>query len=95
MAAGKLYVVGTPIGNRGDLSPRARETFAAADWQGILAVSGKRRGPVTVDVACTNLPWLFDQVLASDGAIELIGPTDVLGTYAAYASSLLADPPQS
>ena len=31
MAAGKLYVVGTPIGNRGDLSPRARETFAAAD----------------------------------------------------------------
>ena len=31
IAAGKLDVVGTPIGNRGDLSPRARETFAAAD----------------------------------------------------------------
>lgn len=73
----------------------SREALAAADWQGILAVSGKRRGPVTVDVACTNLPWLFDQVLASDGAIELIGPADVLGTYAAYASSLVADPPQS
>ena len=28
---GKLYVVGTPIGNLGDLSPRVGETFAAAD----------------------------------------------------------------
>lgn len=28
---GKLYVVGTPIGNLGDLSPRAGEAFAAAD----------------------------------------------------------------
>lgn len=67
----------------------SRDAFAAADWQGILAVSGKRRGPVTVDVACTNLPWLFDQVLASDGAIELMGPRDVLDQYAAYARSLL------
>lgn len=28
---GKLYVVGTPIGNLGDLSPRVGEAFAAAD----------------------------------------------------------------
>ncbi len=28
---GKLYVVGTPIGNLGDLSPRAAETFSTAD----------------------------------------------------------------
>lgn len=28
---GVLYVVATPIGNRGDLSPRAREVLAAAD----------------------------------------------------------------
>lgn len=28
---GRLYVVGTPIGNLGDLSPRAAETFRAAD----------------------------------------------------------------
>jgi len=26
---GKLYVVGTPIGNLGDLSPRVGEAFAA------------------------------------------------------------------
>lgn len=28
---GKLYVVGTPIGNLGDLSPRAAEAFSSAD----------------------------------------------------------------
>ena len=30
--AGTLYLVGTPIGNLGDLSPRAAETLAAADF---------------------------------------------------------------
>ncbi|MBR5501876.1 MAG: 16S rRNA (cytidine(1402)-2'-O)-methyltransferase [Oscillospiraceae bacterium] len=30
--AGKLYVVATPIGNLGDLSPRAAETLAAVDF---------------------------------------------------------------
>jgi 16S rRNA (cytidine1402-2'-O)-methyltransferase len=30
VAAGRLYVVATPIGNLGDLSPRARESLAAA-----------------------------------------------------------------
>lgn len=29
---GALYVVGTPIGNLGDFSPRARETLAEADF---------------------------------------------------------------
>ncbi|MEY8440657.1 16S rRNA (cytidine(1402)-2'-O)-methyltransferase [Anaerotruncus colihominis] len=30
--AGKLYVVGTPIGNLGDLSPRAADTLRAVDF---------------------------------------------------------------
>ena len=30
--AGILYLVGTPIGNLGDISPRCRETLAAADF---------------------------------------------------------------
>ena len=30
-AAGVLYVVGTPIGHLGDLSPRARELLIAVD----------------------------------------------------------------
>ena len=29
---GKLYVVGTPIGNLGDLSPRAVETLERCDF---------------------------------------------------------------
>ncbi len=29
---GTLYIVGTPIGNLGDLSPRAAETLAAVDF---------------------------------------------------------------
>ena len=29
---GALYVVGTPIGNLGDFSPRAAETLAGADF---------------------------------------------------------------
>lgn len=29
---GKLYLVGTPIGNLGDLSPRAKEALSAADF---------------------------------------------------------------
>ncbi|HBN38019.1 MAG TPA: 16S rRNA (cytidine(1402)-2'-O)-methyltransferase, partial [Ruminococcaceae bacterium] len=30
--SGKLYVVGTPIGNLGDLSPRAVETLERVDF---------------------------------------------------------------
>ena len=30
--SGKLYLVGTPIGNLGDLSPRAQETLREADF---------------------------------------------------------------
>lgn len=32
LQAGSLYLVGTPLGNLGDLSPRALVTLAKADW---------------------------------------------------------------
>lgn len=40
--SGTLWIVATPLGNLGDLSPRARETLAEAD--GILAEDTRRAG---------------------------------------------------
>jgi 16S rRNA (cytidine1402-2'-O)-methyltransferase len=42
MGAGTLWIVGTPIGNLGDLSARARETLAAVDL--VVAEDTRRTG---------------------------------------------------
>ena len=42
LSSGRLWVVATPLGNPGDLSPRARETLAAVD--GVLAEDTRRAG---------------------------------------------------
>lgn len=57
-ARGALLVVATPIGNLGDLSPRARDVLASADLllaedtrhtRQLLAACGIERGPGTVE----------------------------------------------
>ncbi len=42
LSSGRLWVVATPLGNPGDLSPRARETLSAVD--GVLAEDTRRAG---------------------------------------------------
>jgi 16S rRNA (cytidine1402-2'-O)-methyltransferase len=69
---GTLFVVGTPIGNLGDIAPRARETLAAVDL--IAAEDTRRTGRLLAHLELTDRPMLSffegnerertDQVLA-------------------------------
>lgn len=72
---GRLYVVGTPIGNLGDLSPRAVEAFRAADavccedtrvTGKLLAAAGVSRPLVRADenVIARRAPELVERMLA-------------------------------
>lgn len=74
---GCLYVVGTPIGNLGDLSPRAAEAFRAADaiccedtrvTSKLLAHLGISRTLVRCDenVIASRAPELVDRMLAGE-----------------------------
>lgn len=74
---GKLYVVGTPIGNLGDLSPRAAEAFSAADavlcedtrvTSKLLAHLGISKPLVRCDenVIATKAQGLVDRLLAGE-----------------------------
>ena len=53
---GALYVVGTPIGNLGDFSPRARETLAQADF---IAAEDTRDHTLSLHDALPILLWLY------------------------------------
>lgn len=76
-ATGRLYVVGTPIGNLGDLSPRAIEAFEAADTiccedtrvtAKLLAHAGVSRPLIRCDenVIKDRVPALIDRMLAGE-----------------------------
>lgn len=55
-AAGALYVVGTPIGNRDDLSPRARRVLAAVDR--IACEDTRRSGLLLQQLGLSGRPLL-------------------------------------
>lgn len=76
-AAGKLYVVGTPIGNLGDLSPRAAQALSEADavccedtrvTGKILAHIGQRKPLVRCDenVIAARAAGLVERMLAGE-----------------------------
>ena len=77
MAAGRLLVVGTPIGNLGDLSPRAAEALRTADVvvaedtrvaARLLRFIGARRPTVSFNEhnAADRLPGLLARLAAGD-----------------------------
>ena len=49
---GTLHIVSTPIGNLGDLSDRAKETFASADL--VVAEDTRRTGRLLQHIECTK-----------------------------------------
>ena len=74
---GKLFMVGTPIGNLGDLSPRAVEAFRAADTVccedtrvtgKLLSAAGMSRPLIRCDenVIAGRAPSLVDRMLAGE-----------------------------
>lgn len=74
---GKLFIVGTPIGNLGDLSPRAVEAFRAADTVccedtrvtgKLLSAAGMSRPLIRCDenVIAGRAPSLVDRMLAGE-----------------------------
>ena len=58
MNAGRLLIVGTPIGNLSDLSPRAREALAAAD---LIAAEDTRRTGLLLQHLGLKKPFLSYQ----------------------------------
>lgn len=73
MAEGALVLVGTPIGNLGDLSPRAAEALRGAD---VIACEDTRRtGKLLAHLAADPRPpfRVFDDHAGDDVVDELVG----------------------
>lgn len=62
-AAGTLVLVGTPLGNRGDLSPRAREAIVTAD----LLLCEDTRSPIRLLGDEVQLPPRISCFVANEG----------------------------
>ena len=95
---GKLYVVGTPIGNLGDLSPRVGEAFAAADaiccedtrvTSKLLMHLGISKPLVRCDenVIASRAAGLVDRLLASRRSFRPAFPASIFSSRAFWTES--------
>jgi len=71
MTAGRIVLVGTPIGNLGDLSPRAAEALAAADL--IACEDTRRTGRLLAHLGIDpKALWVLNEYTEVDRADELV-----------------------
>jgi len=93
VASGRLDVVGTPIGNLGDLSPRAREALAQADL--VAAEDTRHTGAMLAFLAVSaRLVSVHDYNEAAriDGLIAQLRDGKVIALVSDAGTPLLSDP---
>lgn len=94
--SGRLAVVGTPIGNLGDLSPRAREALAAAD--AIACEDTRRTGRLLQLAGLPKRPLLVSNEHTEHGRaaeiVERIARGDVIALVSDAGMPGVSDPGQ-
>lgn len=89
---------------RGDIAKSLREAGDIAvlafsserdarwrSWAGMGEIIPMDDGRARADVAFTSKPWLFDQLLAAGGSIEILEPEELKDELDIYASTLRID----
>ncbi len=91
--AGRLDIVATPIGNLGDLSPRAREALAAAD---VIAAEDTRRTGQLLSAIGVQRPLLslhaHNERERAAGLLERLARGEVVALVSDAGTPLLSDP---
>ena len=66
----KLFIVGTPIGNLGDLSPRAKETLRAAD---VIACEDTRHSrPLLAEIGADAWTIAYHKFNEAECALKIV-----------------------
>ncbi len=91
--AGRLDIVATPIGNLGDLSPRARDALAAAD---VVAAEDTRRTGQLLSAIGVHRPLLslhaHNERERAAGLLERLARGEVVALVSDAGTPLLSDP---
>jgi len=92
-AAGRLDVIATPIGNIGDLSPRAREALAGAD---LILAEDTRRTAALLGACGISRPLLslhdHNEGVRVEPLLERLRAGEVLALVSDAGTPLLSDP---
>jgi 16S rRNA (cytidine1402-2'-O)-methyltransferase len=93
VASGRLDVVGTPIGNLGDLSPRAREALAQAD---LVAAEDTRHTGAMLAALAVSARLIsvheYNEAARIDGLIAQLRGGKIIALVSDAGTPLLSDP---